>query len=128
MGNGRGKSMASRKIEDCLPALQEKFLSFDSRMRTAGIDYIVTCTYRPQYEQDALYAQGRTAPGRIVTWTKRSKHTLGRAFDIVILENGKPDWDAKNPKWKKAGEIGRSVGLKWGGDFSNPDMPHFEIG
>jgi len=120
--------MASRKMSDCLPELQDKFREFDRRMKAAGIDYLITCTFRRQNEQDALYAQGRTEPGPIVTWTKRSMHTLRRAFDIVIMENGKPDWDAKNPKWKKAGEIGRSVGLKWGGDFSNPDMPHFEIG
>lgn len=119
--------MSSRRIEDCVIALQEKFRRFDRKMKAAGIDYMLTCTHRPQAEQDALYEQGRTAPGKIVTWTRRSRHTEGRAFDIVIMENGKPDWNAKNPKWTRAGEIGRTVGLRWGGDFSKPDMPHFEL-
>jgi hypothetical protein len=41
-------------------------------------------TYRTQERQDALYAQGRTEPGQVVTWTRASNHTLGRAADLVI--------------------------------------------
>ena len=38
---------------------------------------------RTQAEQNKLYAQGRTAPGNIVTWTKNSKHIGGNAMDLV---------------------------------------------
>ena len=34
---------------------------------------------RTQAEQNALYAQGRTKRGNIVTWTKNSKHIGGNA-------------------------------------------------
>lgn len=37
---------------------------------------------RSQAEQDALYAQGRTAPGPVVTWTRDSDHLRGVAIDL----------------------------------------------
>jgi peptidoglycan L-alanyl-D-glutamate endopeptidase CwlK len=44
------------------------------------------------------------------------------------MENGKPDWSVTNPKWTKAGEIGKSVGLVWGGSWAKAkDYPHFEM-
>lgn len=126
--------MSSRKIADLTPELQEKYREFAARMAQAGLDFIVTCTYRTQAEQDILYAQGRTTPGLKVTWTKHSKHNERRAFDIVIMRNGKPVWDIAadtncdgRPDYDQAGQIGESCGLKWGGRFKNADRPHFEI-
>ncbi|HOL44628.1 MAG TPA: M15 family metallopeptidase [Methanothrix sp.] len=126
--------MASRKISDCIPELQEKFAAFAVKMAEAGIPFMLTCTLRTQAEQDTLYAQGRTRPGPIVTWTRKSKHIEGRAFDIAILQDGKPVWDVKVdvnadhiPDYDQAGAIGESVGLKWGGRFKPPDRPHFEV-
>lgn len=126
--------MPSRKIEDLIPEMQEKAKLFAVRMAEAGISFMFTCTRRTQAEQDALYAQGRTAPGRIVTWTTKSKHIGGKAFDIAILSNGKPTWDVKVsvdgdsiPDYQEAGKIGEAVGLRWGGRFKSPDMPHFEL-
>jgi hypothetical protein len=40
--------------------------------------------YRDQARQEALFAQGRTAPGPVVTWTRTSLHTLGRAADVYL--------------------------------------------
>jgi len=88
--------MSSRKIEDCIPELQEKILVFRSKMAQAGIPFMITCTARLVKEQVALYAQGREklemtnslrraaglAPisfmenGRKVTWTLASKHII----------------------------------------------------
>ncbi len=117
----------SRKIEDLLPELQERYAFFKHAMDEMGIDYIVTATLRTKAEQEALYAQGRTKPGKVVTWTLNSRHLSGRAFDIVIMENGKPDWSVSNPDWKRAGDIGIACGLVWGGTWSKPDYPHFEL-
>ena len=126
--------MANRKIDELLPELQDKYILFRETMTEAGLDFIITCTKRTQEEQNELYAQGRTKPGRKVTWTLKSKHIEGKAFDILIIKNGKAQWDTNidtndNEKsdWREAGEIGESVGLKWGGRFKTPDMPHFEI-
>lgn len=126
--------MASRRILDLIPELQKKYRQFEAYMTAAGLSYIVTCTHRTQDEQDILYAQGRTMPGQIVTWNRKSKHTNGRAFDIAIIKYGKPVWDIAadtngdgHPDYEEAGKIGELCGLKWGGRFKSPDRPHFEI-
>lgn len=117
--------MASRLIEDLTPETQELYHKFAAGMKEKGINYIVTCTFRSQQEQDQLYSQGRSKPGNIVTWTRKSRHTDREAFDIAILKNGKITWVTDD--YKEAGAIGRAVGLTWGGDFkTTKDRPHFE--
>ncbi len=119
----------SRLITDLTPECQVKYYAFDIKMKEAGIDYIITCTFRSQEEQTELYAQGRTKPGPKVTWTLSSRHTKRTAFDIVLITNGKPDWNKANPNWVKAGEIAESVGLEWGGRWpkKKQDYPHFQL-
>lgn len=47
----------------------------------------ITSGYRSFAEQNKLYAQGRTAPGKIVTNAKggQSNHNYGLAIDYVLL-------------------------------------------
>lgn len=129
---------SSRNIKDLHPRLRSLYINFDAAMRDAGIDFIVTCTYRSSEEQNRLYAQGRTTPGAIVTWAKggESNHNYvdgggqpsSHAFDIAIMKHGKIDWDIKNPDWKRAGVIGQRLGLVWGGSWAKKkDYPHFEL-
>lgn len=120
--------MARRDANGLNSEMREKYRMFCQEMDKAGIPWICTCTRRTQAEQDALYAQGRSKPGPIVTWTRQSKHIDGKAFDIVLLRNGKINWDIGDPAWKKAGEIGRKIGLNWGGSWARTkDFPHFEL-
>lgn len=132
--------MSSRKIEDLIPAMQEKAKIFAVKMAENGIPFMFTCTYRSQEEQNATFAQGRSTPGKIVTWTRNSRHTKRDAFDIAILFAGKPTWDIKVdvdddhiPDYLEAGKIGESIGLVWGGRFKNskgqlrPDYSHFQL-
>jgi peptidoglycan L-alanyl-D-glutamate endopeptidase CwlK len=117
--------MASRSIEDLTPETQELYHKFAVIMKAKNIPYIVTCTYRSQQEQDALYEQGRTKPGQIVTWTRKSRHTDREAFDIAILKNGKISWRPED--YVEAVKIGKAVGLDAGGAWTkNKDYPHFE--
>lgn len=125
--------MASRKIDDLVPELQEKFYQFRRLADMAGVQFLVTCTYRTQEEQNELYEKGRTKPGKKVTWTLHSKHTDREAFDIAALnENKEITWDLKAdvdddsiPDYQELGEIGESVGLVWGGRFN--DYCHFQL-
>ena len=97
--------------------------------KTVGIDIIITQTLRTITEQDILYAQGRTTPGRIITNAKggQSMHNYGCAFDFAPLENGKIDWSAQNKKWGIVGKIGITIGLEWGGLWTKMlDLPHFQ--
>ena len=120
--------MSSRAISDLCEAMRPKAMAFVAAMDKAGIPFITTCTRRSQAEQNALYAQGRTTPGQIVTWTLKSKHITGKAFDICIMVNGKPDWSMhKADLWKQACSIGVACGLSPGGLWpKNNDWPHFE--
>lgn len=117
--------MPSRKIEDLVPELQILFHEFSMAMHDAGIQFIVTCTYRSQAEQDALYAQGRSTSGPIVTWTRSSLHTVRKAFDIAVCIDGKVSWHPED--YTAAGGIGESIGLTWGGSWHKPDPPHFQL-
>lgn len=80
-------------------------------------------TGRTPEEQEAKLAAG-------VSWIPRSKHEIGEAIDIVplsILSEHKPDWDPSHPDWIKIGEVGKKLGLRWGGDWEHhPDPSHFE--
>jgi len=59
-----------------------------------GYDVALFEGYRFDERQQALYDQGRTKPGKIVTYAKpgESFHGLGLAVDIVGKVNGKWDW------------------------------------
>ena len=88
-------------------------------------------------EQNALYAQGRTTPGSIVTNAKggSSYHNYGLAIDICWLfadangeyqYNDKKSW-AQGGNFRKVINIFKEAGYTWGGDFKSiPDAPHFE--
>ena len=125
--------MPSRQVSDLTEDMQRKFEKFASLMAQVGIPFMLTCTFRSQEDQNALYEVGRTKPGRKVTWTRNSRHTQRDAFDIAILKDGKPIWDIKAsvnendiPDYFEAGKIGQEVGLEWGGLWKTPDFPHFQ--
>ena len=99
-------------------------------------------TLRTFAEQDALYAQGRTKPGAIVTQAKGglSMHNYGLALDIVLLVdkdgNGSNEtavWDVKTDfdgdgksDWIECVTIFKQHGWEWGGDWKFVDAPHFQ--
>ncbi|MDD5353501.1 MAG: M15 family metallopeptidase [Candidatus Omnitrophica bacterium] len=104
--------MASRDPKDLSDDMYFRWSEWDKVMKSNEIDYILTCTVRTLDEQKALYAQGRSKPGKIVTWTLNSKHLTGDAFDFCIMNNGKCDWSMLNKEdWETAVEIGKSLGL-----------------
>ena len=78
-------------------------------------------------EQNALYEQGRTKPGNIVTNAKggSSYHNYGLAIDLVQMIDGKVNW---NFDYKKLKPYADKYGIVWGGTFKSiVDKPHFEI-
>jgi peptidoglycan L-alanyl-D-glutamate endopeptidase CwlK len=53
--------------------------------------FAVVSGNRTQAQQDYLYAQGRTRPGLVVTWTRNSNHMGGGAIDFSAVDKaGKP--------------------------------------
>lgn len=119
----------SRNIDDLLPPVKARVQVFLDAAKKQGIDLLVTSTYRDNASQTALYAQGRTAPGKIVTYSKagQSWHNHRCAVDVVPIVAGKPVWDTKNPVWQEVGKLGKAAGLEWAGDWKRfKEYPHFQ--
>jgi len=68
----------------------------------------------------------------------RSNHNFGIAWDIGIFNDKGAYIDdfikkklmtskAVDAEYKKAGAHGKTLGLFWGGDWSSPDFPHFQM-
>lgn len=98
------------------------------------MDFSVIQGRRTQAEQDRLYAQGRTEPGPIVTWTRDSLHLpqengLASAIDIVPYPI---DWQDEARFHQLSGIIKSAanlvgVELDWGYDLWGKDMPHWQL-
>ena len=106
----------SRNLNDLHPKVAAMCSEFINRCKAKNIDILITSTYRDAESQNALYAQGRTAPGKKVTNAKggQSYHNWKVAFDFCPLVNGKPNW-SDVALYTKCGEIAEGVGLEWAG-------------
>lgn len=90
----------------------------------------VTQALRSWNEQSALYEQGRSLPGNIVTNAQpgHSWHNFGLAVDIVPMGATGPDWNINHPDWKTIHSSARALGLTCGADFRTfPDWPHLQL-
>jgi len=102
-----------------------------------GIDIKAISGHRSYSKQKALYAQGRTTPGRIITNAKPgySNHNFGTALDFGCFDKKSGEYlDAKDGKL--VAKIYRAIyneaerqnlKITWGGLWrSFKDTPHFE--
>lgn len=112
-----------RDISKLAPNAQTACRLFLERCAQRGLDVFITETYRSQERQNYLYSLGRTLPGNKVTWTKNSRHTSRRAWDIAcrggVLYN--------TAVLAQCGAVAAELGITWGGTWSTPDTPHFEV-
>lgn len=134
-----------QKLAGVHPTLQARVQLICTAMEVLGFTMIVTDGVRTTAEQQAAFAKGRTIPGENVrpghplgdTVTKadgvthRSNHQvhadkLGHAVDLCFMVNGQPSW-RENLPWTLYGEMAKSLGLKWGGDWPSRDQPHIEL-
>ena len=98
--------------------------------KAAGLEVLISCTYRSPEEQDALYAQGRTKPGAKVTNARayQSFHQYRVALDVYPVVHGKPDFSGKAPEWPTMAAIFKKHGFEWGFDWPTfKEMPHFQM-
>ena len=121
----------SRDITMCHPRLQTLAKKLVAEGKKQGLIIKIGECFRSVAEQDALYAQGRTTAGNIVTYAKGSSyssmHQWGVAFD-VIRNDGKGAYEDRDGWFDKVGRLGKSLGLEWGGDWTSPvDKPHFQL-
>jgi peptidoglycan L-alanyl-D-glutamate endopeptidase CwlK len=110
------------------PKVQEMTGLFLSKCKAAGYNVIITSTYRNEEEQNALYAQGRTAPGNVVTNARfgDSLHNYKVALDFAPVVNGNIPWNDKK-LFMKIADIGVSCGFEAGAYWTSfLDLPHLQ--
>ena len=124
--------MASRDPKDLHPEVAKRWQLSKAKFAADNPDLpqpFLTQTYRSPAEQDILYAQGRTKPGKIVTNAKggQSVHNYmpSCAFDIAFKAGKVIHWEIA--LFKKFATVAKSFGLEWGGDWKTfQDNPHYQ--
>ena len=101
------------------PLLQDKMELLIEICAAEGIDIRITETVRNVATQDYYYSNGKS---KVKGGDYGSYHQWGLAFDVCI--NGDEPYDIA--LLTRVGEIGKSLGLEWGGDWGW-DMPHFQL-
>lgn len=118
-------------ISELHPTIQDEATAMVLDLYNQGIVVRITEGHRSNAEQNALYAQGRTSGGNVVTNARggQSYHNYGLAFDVVPVEvMHRTNWAPNDPVWQRVEEAGKRYGFDWGGDFrSITDMPHFQV-
>ncbi len=103
-----------------------------------GLKVSITFTWRSIPLQNIMYAQGRTAPGEIITnaaggeslhcFTLSDDTPASKAFDWACFDDdSRYISDGSDPKYAQAGAIGEKLGLSWGGRWHHPDFDHLEL-
>lgn len=121
-------SRSEQNIATLLPEVRPLARVLVQKAAQVGIRIKIISGLRTYAEQDALYAQGRTQPGRIVTRARAgySNHNFGMAFDVGVFEGS--SYVEDSPKYKAVGALGADLGLEWGGNWKDlVDQPHFQL-
>ena len=120
------------------PELLSRILRVLDAMQALGFPMRVVQGVRTNAQQQALFAQGRTAPGKVVTDADgilhRSNHQpglqdgLGHAVDCAFA-TGDPFGESQ--PWAAYGACCEAVGLMWGGGHTHgwhgQDRPHAQL-
>ncbi len=129
------------KAKKLNPVFRERLALLADALARRGMQTLITDGLRTFAEQDALFAQGRTKPGNIVTKARggQSNHNYGLAVDMYPVVNGKVFTDvpkgasvefrrAFNAIQDAAGEDAERLGMFWGARFSGiVDTPHIQL-
>lgn len=112
------------------PKIREQVKAFiEDAEDTLGIALRIVQGFRTFVQQQAIYNQGRTIPGKIVTWSPpgSSYHNYGLAADVCPFKNdhSELDWDYDFTKLLPfSDKHGLQAGLRFPTRKKDPD--HFE--
>lgn len=118
------------RLGGCHPNLVWRIGAVINELEGKGIKMMVAPDggLRTLRRQKALYALGRTKPGKIVTNADgvkvKSRHQSGRAADCCF--RGPHPYGEEHP-WDEYGKTVEKWGLVWGGRWKSPDRPHAEL-
>ncbi|MFD2627260.1 M15 family metallopeptidase [Oceanobacillus kapialis] len=120
------------------PLVEEQIDKVIEEAEKINIEVVITDTLRTFEEQEALYEQGRTTEGNIVTHAEggESYHNYGLAIDYALSDqDGDIIWDIAydgnnngERDWFEVANIAKDLGFEWGGDWENfKDYPHLQM-
>ncbi|WP_406944470.1 peptidoglycan-binding protein [Halobacillus sp. SY10] len=121
-----------RNMGEVYPAVKDKAILIIRKAYDEGINVQMSSGFRSFQRQRELFNQGRYGnSGKIVTHAEpgQSVHNYGLAIDYFLTtwDGSKATWSV-NKSWIRVAEIGKSLGLSWGGDWiSFKDYPHLEL-
>lgn len=107
----------NRDLDALTDPFRERLEQVMTRMESLGYRVRVLETHRTQERQEQLFAQGRSAPGPVVTWTLNSNHRAGRAADLHV-SGGNGDG------YEVLARVAREVGLR---TLGPKDPGHIEL-
>lgn len=135
----------SQRSKSNLSGVHPKLVAvIELALQVSQVDFMVIEGVRTPERQKELYAQGRTKPGNVVTWTLNSNHFInektgfGHAVDLLPAPY---DWKNTKPfdlmaaaMLQAAKELNTEI--RWGADWDRDghprergetDSPHFEL-
>jgi len=123
-------AITAQRIKETHPKAQPFFIDFINECETVlNITLrIMEPVTRSIEQQNYLYKQGRSLPGKIVTNSQggQSFHNYGLAIDLCEIDQGGKviNW---NYDMKQLTPIAKKYGIEWGGDWHTiQDRPHFQ--
>lgn len=125
----------SSRLDGVHPKLIHELEDVFREMAALGHPMMIVQGVRTVAQQQALFSQGRTVPGRIVTMKDGVRHKsdhqpwsdgFGHAVDCGFARVPDPFADAL--PWETYGVKLEARGLTWGGRWSHPhDSPHAQL-
>jgi len=120
------------RLQDLYPPFAQKILNiYKNFYEKYRLQLRCTDGLRDYDQQEKLFSQGRTTPGKIVTnaMPGQSLHNFGLAADSCFVGNDPYLEKSQDGSllWKAFGDFCKLEGLSWGGDFKSiNDAPHAE--
>lgn len=123
--------MTDSNINDLCPELQAIYQQWLTQCHNAGLAVRAIVTWRSGIDQDAAKAKGLSN-----AMAGQSPHNccnpdgfpFSKAFDFAVFDaDASYVKDGEDDRYRRAGEIGKTLGLAWGGDWHHPDWDHLEL-
>ena len=122
--------MTDSDLNHLSPELKSVYNQWLDNCHNIGIAAKAIVTWRDGIAQDAAKAAGlsNAAAGESPhNCVDDNGNPSSKAFDFAIFDNGQYIKDGSDSRYRQAGEIGKDLGLVWGGDWHHPDFDHLEL-
>jgi len=129
-GSSEGAARVSNDLTLLAPGFRAAVDAALAECEARGLDAFVYEGFRSAALQAVYYARGRTVipPVRPVTNAASSLyswHGYCLAVDVISREHR---WDRPDTWFAAVAESFARAGCRWGGQWTQRDLPHFQIG